>query len=345
MFRQATDAALSYRLPYVEVYTADLVNPVLGDEVQRLASGLTSKAPPSSPGASTAALPSAAPPDSAAPPVPALSEAGRALGNGTSSHVEFVGPTTKQTIAFSLYLPRGYAENTRRFPVLFWLHGKGGDERRSAHVARYLDRAIAAGQMPPTIMIIPNGGTDSFYTDSPDGSWPIETMLMDELLPYVDSHYRTLGTRAGRVIMGFSMGGFGALKFAAKYPDRFAAVVGYGAPRLDASLGMGGQDQAIFTQVFGGDRKRFEENTPSALFRANRDRIVKLGLKIRLVSGSEDGTRFSVEKLDQVLTELKVPHEHEALAGVRHMVALYYDAEAERGFAFLGRALASAPVP
>jgi endo-1,4-beta-xylanase len=340
MFQRAADAALAYGVSYVEVYAADLVNPSLKGEVRRLASGLQGQGtgPKASAGveAKTEAPgeeePQGAPPSKAFPPEQV-------------THQQFVGPTTGQSIAFSVYVPKDYARAKTRLPVIYWLHGKNGDERRGVHVAGYLDSAIAAGTMPPCIMVFPNGGKASFYTDRADGTWPIETMIGSELVAHVDQHYRTIPGREGRLLMGFSMGGFGALKLAAKYPERFSAVVAYGAPRLDASLGMRGQDADAFRLVFGGNDQQFESNTPAFLFRANREKIQRLGLSVRLVAGSEDGTRFSVQKLDEVLSELGIAHEYVVLPGVRHSVGLYYAAEAGAGFAFLGRSLKQSKAP
>ncbi|HVJ13954.1 MAG TPA: alpha/beta hydrolase-fold protein [Polyangiaceae bacterium] len=319
MFSRAVDAALAYRLRYVEVYAADLANPELADDVTRLAQGLGAAGAPS-----------------ASAPRPERPSAGVA---GDARHQTFSGKISGKPIDFSIELPPSYASGQQRYPVIYWLHGKGGDEQRSTHVARYLNAAVAAGQLPEAIIVFPNGGKESFYTNSPDGSWPIETMLIDDLVPHVDAAYRTLAERGGRMLMGFSMGGFGALKFAAKYPERFGAVVAYGAPRLDASLGMRGPDAAIFSNVFGGDAAKFEENTPAYLFRKNLQRVQSSGLAIRLVGGSDDGTRHSVQKLHEVLGELGIQHEYEVLPGVRHVVAQYYDVEAGKGWAFLGRAL------
>lgn len=324
MFRRAVDAGLAYGLRYVEVYASDLLNPELDAEVQRLAQGLARPA-------------TVAPPAAGAP-----SAAPRQAAGGNTGHHTITGKISGKAIDFSIELPPSYGSGQRRYPVIYWLHGKGGDERRSAHVARYLGAAVGAGHLPESIIVFPNGGKESFYTNDAGGSWPIETMLIEELLPHVDGAYRTIAERGSRLLMGFSMGGFGALKFAAKYPERFGAVVAYGAPRLDASLGMRGPDATIYEAVFAGDPLKFEENTPAYLFRKNRERIAALGLRVRLVAGTDDGTRHSVQKLHEVLDELALAHEYEVLPGVRHVVAQYYDVEGGRGFQFLGRALAPA---
>jgi endo-1,4-beta-xylanase len=333
MFARAVDVALAYHLRYVEVYAADLQAPELSGELERLARGLESaKAPDSGP-----AVPPNAPANDAQP-------RGRGRGPaaaGDAQTLSFHGEHSRRDVEFTIVLPSDYG--TRRYPVIYWLHGKGGTPQRSAHVARYLHDAVQAREVPDSIMVFPTGGLESFYTDKPDGSWPVETMILEDLIPYIDAHYKTVATRQGRLLMGFSMGGFGALKFAAKYPERFGAVVAYGAPRLDASMGMRGADTSIFRDVFDNDMDRFEQNTPVYLFRQNAARVLAQHLRVRLVAGSEDGTRHSVLKLHEALLSLGIPHEYEVLDGVHHVVGQYYDTEHGRGFAFLGKALAARP--
>lgn len=329
MFARAVDVALAYRLRYVEVYAADLQAPELNNELERLARGLAGTG---------AAAESTRPPARAhapEPDPPVRARGGGPAAAGDAQTLSFHGERSRRNVEFTLMLPRDYG--TRRYPVIYWLHGKGGTPQRSAHVARYLQGAVQAREIPDSIMVFPTGGLDSFYTDKPDGSWPVETMIIEDLIPYIDAHYKTVATRQGRLLMGFSMGGFGALKFAAKYPERFGAVVAYGAPRLDASMGMRGPDASIFRDVFNDDPKRFEQNTPVYLFRKNADRVRQHQLRVRLVAGSEDGTRHSVLKLHEALDQLGIAHEYEVLDGVHHMVGQYYDAERGKGFAFLGK--------
>lgn len=364
-FRDAARVALDYRLRYVEVYGADLQNPALRDEVVRLAAGLTGSTP--APGVAT---PLRADPSAQAGPAGwpgaragesdggrrSAGPAGRPDGGRRAASMREGGagggqiPAGVQNLSFpsaaygesrrfSIWLPDGYEASQKRYPVLYWLHGKGGDPARSAHLAKYLRQAIADGRMPETIMVFPDGDTDRFYTDGPGGRSPVETMIVGELIPYIDGHFRTIAQRSGRMIEGFSMGGFGALKFAAKYPEKFASVVAFGAPRLDAELGMGGQDARVFDEVFAGDREGFRRNTPAWIFRTNTERVLASGLRIRLVAGSADGTRHSVDKLHRVLDELGIAHEYVMLEGVRHAPAQYYDEDRGAGFALHARAL------
>jgi dienelactone hydrolase len=81
--------------------------------------------------------------------------------------------------------------------------------------------------MEPCIIVFPDAYRDSFWADSINSAKPAETNLKQETIPFVDTNYRTLATRSRRAIQGFSMGGFGAAKFATKFPETFAACVVY----------------------------------------------------------------------------------------------------------------------
>jgi esterase/lipase superfamily enzyme len=89
---------------------------------------------------------------------------------------------------------------------------------------------------------MPDGGSDGFFSDwvgRPAGATgpapAYSTYFMDELIPWIDGHYRTRPTRTGRAIAGLSMGGFGAMSFAARYPDRFV-VAGSFSGAVDTEL-------------------------------------------------------------------------------------------------------------
>jgi S-formylglutathione hydrolase FrmB len=128
-----------------------------------------------------------------------------ALDGTLVTPVTIVGPVTGQTIQFSVYLPPGYAAGSDRYPVVYHLHGLGG-----------------AHNIPNQLNTVSQA-----WADSHDGARRIETHVVREVLPYVDATWRTLPGRAFRAVQGFSMGGFGAAKMAAKFPDLFCAAVVY----------------------------------------------------------------------------------------------------------------------
>src|SRR5215510_10467968 len=87
-----------------------------------------------------------------------------------------------------------------------------------------LDEGIRSGKLPPMILVLPNGGKSTMYKDSYDGKYMGETNIIRELIPHIDSTYRTIAAREGRCIEGFSMGGRGSTRLAMKYPDMFCSL-------------------------------------------------------------------------------------------------------------------------
>jgi S-formylglutathione hydrolase FrmB len=133
------------------------------------------------------------------------------------------GPTRVRIL-----LPAGYdAHPGRRYPVLYLLHGRDADERAWT---RY-GGAEAITARSPLIVVMPDGGTTGAYTDwYRDGAavrprW--ETYHVGQLVPWVDARFRTIATRRGRGIAGLSMGGFGALSYAARHPRTFTAAASF----------------------------------------------------------------------------------------------------------------------
>ncbi|MGW4229912.1 alpha/beta hydrolase [Streptomyces sp. NPDC004980] len=139
--------------------------------------------------------------------------------------------------AVNVLLPDGYHTSGRRYPVLYLFHGGGGD---FIDFDRMGIRAWTAGK--PVIVVMPDGGRAGWYSNpvsSNTGPRNWETFHIAQLLPWIDANFRTYAEYDGRAVSGFSMGGFGALKYAAKYYGHFASVSAHSGPaslRRDAGL-------------------------------------------------------------------------------------------------------------
>ena len=149
----------------------------------------------------------------------------RDLGIPGLRHGTIESASMRRAVGFNIYLPPQYEkEPNRRFPVVYFLHGSTGTEGSDAGLARYVDAAISAGRIAPVIYVFPNGGADSYYRDWPGNYVRAETMLIRELLPFIDQHYRTIDRSSARGICGFSMGGSGAIRLVLKYPGLFCTA-------------------------------------------------------------------------------------------------------------------------
>jgi len=124
-------------------------------------------------------------------------------------------------LAYGVYLPPGYAASEDNYSVVYLLHGNGNNETswfEDGRAQAQLDALINSGQIPPVIAVTPDAGL-SWYVNRRE---PFETAFLSELIPEIDRRYRTNRER-GRVLVGTSMGGYGAARFGLIYPQLFAA--------------------------------------------------------------------------------------------------------------------------
>ncbi len=164
-----------------------------------------------------------------------------------------------------VYLPPGF-DPSSRYPVVYLLHGLPGSPSEflfGTRLASFADDGIAAGKLIPFIAVAPAAGPDQGY----DGEWagPYEKEVIDDVVPWVDSHLPTIATRAGRTIAGLSAGGYGAFDIALRNPGVFGTVMswsGYFHPLLDGPFK-------------GATREVLDANDPTLLARHDRDELLR----------------------------------------------------------------------
>jgi enterochelin esterase-like enzyme len=161
--------------------------------------------------------------------------------HGTVALIWYPSTALKLTRRATLYLPPGYESSKRRYPVLYLLHGGGGDEDAwisNGRAPQILDNLIASGKALPMIVVMPNGNANQSASQdyvtmpvppNPPGSPTSMTMafpdsLVSDLIPFIDRTYRTLADREHRAIAGLSMGGGQTMWAAFHHLDRFAWV-------------------------------------------------------------------------------------------------------------------------
>jgi len=129
---------------------------------------------------------------------------------------------------YSIYLPPGYEDTDRHYPVLYLLHGAGDDHTgwvQFGQVQHIADKAIREGTASPMIIVMPDANTGiRGYFNAPDGKFNYEDFFFEELIPHIESTYRVRGERRYRAVAGLSMGGGGTIFYALHRPDLFAAA-------------------------------------------------------------------------------------------------------------------------
>jgi enterochelin esterase family protein len=161
--------------------------------------------------------------------------------HGTVALVWYPSPSLKHTRRATIYLPAGYERTTQRYPVLYLLHGGGGDEdawTSNGRAPQILDNLIAAGKAKPMIVVMPNGNANQSAsqdyvttpaTPNPPGGTTAMSMafpdsIVSDLIPFVDHTYRTHADREHRAIAGLSMGGGQTMWAAFTHIKQFAWV-------------------------------------------------------------------------------------------------------------------------
>jgi enterochelin esterase-like enzyme len=165
-------------------------------------------------------------------PIAVGSSGAAAIAPGTITNAQFHSATMGEDISYNVYLPAGYSSTAKRYPVLYLLHGRGDSMSAWTQVKSKLDQMISEGTIPATIAVMPDAPWSdraSYYVDSAysgaDPGRPVETAFTTDLINHVDTTYRTLASRNGRVIGGYSMGGYGAIRYSIAHPELFAASI------------------------------------------------------------------------------------------------------------------------
>lgn len=228
------------------------------------------------------------------------------------------------SVPYCILLPPSYDEQkSRRYPVLYFLHGLGDNEQMFVNSGGWnlIEDLWEQHKLGEFLIVTPAAGA-SFYIDSRDGKQRYEDFFLREFLPAIEARYRTEASRTKRGIAGFSMGGYGALRFAFLHPELFGSVSVQSAalmeklPNISLAESVQGSRLKIF-DVFGvpPDPNFFDRNNPLMLART-----AKLsGLKIYFDCGSEDDYGFykGAEALDKILSSRHIAHEFHLYPG-RH---------------------------
>jgi enterochelin esterase-like enzyme len=187
------------------------------------------------PAQATAPAQTAPPARAAAPTVMPTPTPGPSVPAGAVQGGHFRSVALDSDVHYIVYLPYNYATSGLRYPVVYLLHGKSGRMSDWLTIKSDLDRLIAEGKIPPMIAVLPdapysNGA--SYYVDSAYGGsetvpagQKVETAFTRDTIAHIDTTYRTIPTREGRAVGGYSMGGWGAMRYALAHPDLYRASI------------------------------------------------------------------------------------------------------------------------
>jgi enterochelin esterase-like enzyme len=296
----------------------------------------------------------------AAPPAKGVVQRVKVHGKSLVGNLEGDSPDRD----VSIYLPPSYqTAGGRRYPVVYMLHGFTDDDERWMgfrqhwiNLAAVIDKTLAGGATREMIVVMPNAYTrfqGSMYSTSvTTGDW--EGFIANDLVTYIDGHYRTIAAPAARGLAGHSMGGYGTLRIGMRHPEVFSAIYalspccltppGRPNPRAEAVRAYEEIDKADFgTKAALASAAAWSPNPtkpPLFLDLASRDGELQPAIvakwaansplvtvdqwvpnlrKLRAVAfdaGAQDaGIAASIEKLDQVLKDYQLAHDFEIYEG------------------------------
>lgn len=250
------------------------------------------------------------------------------------THHGYHSASMNKQIGYNIWLPPDYATSSRRYPVVYWLHGRNNTESSDQYPVQYLAEGIANGTVPPMILVFASGGSQTNYCDSYDGKYLGETTVIKELIPYIDKQYRTIASRKGRSIQGMSMGGFGCMRLGLKYPDVFSSIVAFaGGFRRPEDIGSGGPS---YVEMFKGDAELFRAQHAETMARRNADKV-RGRVAIAMFVGDKDSGLANNRHMHAVLDEMKIPHQYREFEGIAHNLKLLAEQIKSGNFAFAAR--------
>jgi enterochelin esterase-like enzyme len=234
--------------------------------------------------------------------------------------LRFTSAVLGRDVSYAVYLPPDYESSTRRYPVVYLLHGYTDNESgwiQFGEINLAADQAIAAREIPPMIIVMPDGGV-AWYINDLQGKVRYEEMFVHEFIPHIDASYRTRPSREFRGLAGLSMGGWGTLVHALRHPELFAACAAFSAAVWpdEEVLGM---KQDTWDKVVGPvlgvgfagkDRltPHFRKHSPLDLAKSLSEESLK---KVRyyIDCGDDDFLIRGNCALHLLLTDRKIPHE------------------------------------
>ena len=235
--------------------------------------------------------------------------------------------TLNKNVNYTIYVPADYDQSQRTYPVVYLLHGYTDDNTawlQYGEVNRYADQAIADGTIPPMIIVMPDADS-SFYINSYDGKEKYEDFFIKEFIPAIEKTWRIKGQKRFRAVAGLSMGGYGTLIYALKYPELFAAAAPLSAAVFADDDITGFPENSwdkTFAQLYGRDLKGkdrlskawYDNSIPKLVETKSADDLKKV--RYWIDCGDDDFLIKGNCNLHILLTEKKVPHEFRVRDGV-----------------------------
>jgi putative tributyrin esterase len=241
------------------------------------------------------------------------------------AQLSFFGKSIGMATAMNVLLPDA---GPGPFPVFYLLHGLSDDHSiwlRHTSIERYM-----AGI--PMIVVMP-GTHRGWYTNAPEPIRAYEDHILKDVIPTIDRLFPTIKSRKGRVIGGLSMGGFGAVKLALKYPRMFCAANSHSGVLMTPlhkaqSDSFRNSRRAEFESVFGKNWRGGPNDPPALAQKCPKN----LRPALRIDCGTSDSLLSQNREFHALLQKLRYPHQYDEFPGIHNWA--YWDAHIQEAIAF-----------
>ena len=234
-------------------------------------------------------------------------------------HATFRSPSMGVEVGYCIYLPAQYAANKKkRFPVVYYLHGgRPGSEIKSVKLVPWIHEAMKAGKVAPALYVFVNGGPVSHYNMGKKDQMG-EDVFIKELIPHMDTTYRTIPGREGRGLEGFSQGGRGTARIMFRHPHLFVSAApgggGHATEKRISEEGGRESDKLIFAEGY---------NTWDLARKYARNPKPKLNILVH-VGNKGFNYQNNLEWMEH-LKQLKIPFEHLIIPDAPHSATKIYE--------------------
>lgn len=243
--------------------------------------------------------------------------------------IPFQSTVLDTIVNYTIYLPPNYESSDKKYPILYLLHGYSDNENtwiKFGNVDQAADQAIVSNEVEDMIIVMPNGWL-TWYVNQPSGDFNYEDMFIKEFIPHIERTYRVKANKKNRAISGLSMGGYGALGYAMKYPNVFATCVVYSAAIRpdDETLKLSQESfDLLYAPVYGKNiegesrlSKHWNENNPIYLAKTvSVDELKSVNWYI--TCGDDDWLYYGNSVLRRIFRERNIPHEYRVRNGAHN---------------------------
>lgn len=248
-------------------------------------------------------------------------------------------------VNYAVYLPPDYEISNRSYPVIYLLHGFSDDETgwiQYGEVQQSADRGIANREIPPVIIVMPDGKV-SWYINNAADDYMFEDMIFEEFIPFIDKTYRTRPEKEFRAVSGLSMGGYGSLIWSLHHPDIFSVCAAFSAGVFtDEEIIKMPENRysTYFGKMYGADKSKsritdeWKKNSVLGLMNTlPKEQIEKV--RYYIDCGDDDFLYAGNSSLHRIMRDRNIYHEYRVKDGAHNWT--YWRTYISDGLIFIGK--------